>query len=115
MKNKCEGLAVLEPELAELFYKLGADAYKRGVLPDAMQDFQAALKLAPKHDLAIQYMELTQTKLQLTADRLFLQWQKNFDSKVFVQAASDYRLLISLNDEANTQMIADARNEYSPY
>ena len=112
MKNKCNGLAVFEPELAELFYKLGADAYKRGVLPDAMQDFQAALKLVPKHDLAIQYMELTQTKLQLTADRLFLQWQKNFDSKAFVQAASDYRLLISLNDEANTQMIADARNEY---
>jgi tetratricopeptide (TPR) repeat protein len=60
MKDKCDGLAVLEPELADLFYKLGADAYKRGVLPDAMQDFQAALKLAPKHDLAIQYMELTQ-------------------------------------------------------
>ena len=112
MKSKCDGLAVLEPELAELFYKLGADAYKRGVLPEAMQDFQAALKLVPKHDLAIQYMELTQTKLQLTADRLFLQWQRNFDSKAFVQAASDYRLLISLNDEANTQMIADARNEY---
>jgi len=112
MKNKCDGLAVLEPELADLFYKLGADAYKRGVLPDAMQDFQAALKLVPKHDLAVQYMELTQSKLQLTADRLFLQWQRNFDSKAFIQAAADYRLLVSLNDEANTQMIADARNEY---
>jgi tetratricopeptide (TPR) repeat protein len=112
MKNKCDGLAVLEPELAELFYKLGADAYRRGVLPEAMQDFQAALKLAPKHDLAIQYMELTQSKLQLTADRLFLQWQRNFDSKAYIQAAADYRILISLNDEANTQMIADARNEY---
>jgi tetratricopeptide (TPR) repeat protein len=112
MKFKCDGLADLEPELAEQFYKLGSEAYKRGQLPDAMQDFQATLRLAPKHDLAIQYMELTQTKLQLAADRLFLQWQKNFDSKSFSQAASDYRLLVSLNDEANTQMIADARTEY---
>jgi tetratricopeptide (TPR) repeat protein len=112
MKFKCDGLVGFEPELAELFFKLGADAYKRGQLPDAMQDFQATLRIVPKHDLAIQYMELTQTKLQLAADRLFLQWQRNFDSKSFSQAASDYRLLISLNDEANTQMIADARSEY---
>ena len=112
MKGKCDGLAALEPELAEVFYKLGADAYKRGELPIAMQDFQATLKLVPKHDLAVQYMDLTKTKLQLTADRLFLQWQKSFDAGAFIQAAPDYRLLVSLNDEANTQMIADARNEY---
>jgi len=112
MKNKCDGLSVLEPELAELFYKLGADAFKRGELPVAMQDFQATLKLAPKHDLAVQYMDLTKTKLQLTADRIFLQWQKNFDAGLYSQAASDYRLLVSLNDEANTQMIADARSAY---
>src|SRR5438874_1112773 len=52
MRDKCDGLAALEPELAELFYKLGADAYKRGELPVAMQDFQATLRFAPKHDLA---------------------------------------------------------------
>jgi tetratricopeptide (TPR) repeat protein len=112
MKDKCDGLSGFEPELAELFYKLGADAFKRNDLPVAMQDFQATLKLAPKHDLAIQYMDLTKTKLQLTADRIFLQWQKNFDAGLFSQAAADYRLIVSLNDEANTQMIADARNEY---
>jgi hypothetical protein len=105
-------LSVLEPELGALFYRLGSDAFKRNDLPVAMQDFQATLKLDPKHDLAIQYMDLTKTKLQLTADRLFIQWQRNFDSGAFSQAASDYRLLVSLNDEANTQMIADARNEY---
>src|SRR5262249_9449477 len=45
-------------------------------------------------------------------DRIFLQWQKNFDAGLFSQAVSDYRLLVSLNDEANTQMIAEARSEY---
>ncbi len=112
MKSKCDELTELEPELAELFYKLGSEAYKRGELPNAIQNFQAALKLAPKHELAGQYIELTQTKLQVTADRLFLQWQRNFDSHAFVQAADDYRLLVSFNDEANTPMIAEARTEY---
>jgi hypothetical protein len=112
MKTKCDGLAALEPELAELFYKIGFDAYKRGELPNAIQSFQATLTLNPKHDLAGQYVELTQTKLQVTADRLYLQWQKDFDSHAFAQAATDYRLLVSLNDEANAQMIAEARAEY---
>jgi len=112
MKSKCSDLAALEPELAELFYKTGFEAYKRRELPDAIQNFQATLRLAPKHDLAGQYMELTQDKLQVTGDRLFLQWQKNFDSRDFVQAADDYRRLESFNDESNAQMIAQAQTEY---
>jgi TonB family protein len=112
MKNKCDGLDLLEPDLAELFYKQGIDAYKGGELVTAMQDFQSTLKLAPKHDLALQYMDLTKSKLQFTADRLFLQWQRNFDAHQLVQAGADYRLLVSLNDEGNTQMIVDARTEY---
>ena len=112
MKTKCDGLTAVEPELGELFYKVGSDAYKRGELPSAVQNFQATLTLTPKHELASQYIELAQSKLQVTADRLFLQWQRDFDSHAFVQAAVDYRLLVSLNDEANAQMIAEARAEY---
>jgi tetratricopeptide (TPR) repeat protein len=112
MKPKCDGLTELEPELAELFYKMGFDAFKRGELPTAIQNFQTTLKLVPKHELASQYVELTQTKLQVNADRLFLQWQKDFDSHAYVQAAVDYRLLLSLNDEANAQMITAAQAEY---
>jgi tetratricopeptide (TPR) repeat protein len=112
MKSKCTGLTAFEPELAELFYKAGFESYKRGELSNALQNFQAALRLSPKHELANQYTDLTQSKLQVNADRLFIQWQRNFDSREFVQAAADYRHLVSFNDEANTQLIAQARTEY---
>ena len=62
MKSKCTGLTAFEPELAELFYKTGLEAYKRGELSNALQKFQAALQLSPKHDLAAQYIELTRSE-----------------------------------------------------
>jgi hypothetical protein len=112
MKLKCSGLSTLEPELAEVLYKTGFEAYKRGDLSTALQNFQTTLRLAPKHELATQYTELTQSKLQVNADRLFIQWQKNFDSHEFGKAGADYRHLVSFNDEANTQLISQAKTEY---
>jgi tetratricopeptide (TPR) repeat protein len=112
MKSKCSGLNAFEAELAEVLYKTGFEAYKRGELSAALQNFQATLRLSPKHELATQYTDLTQSKLQVNADRLFIQWQKNFDSREFVQAAADYRHLVSFNDESNTQLIAQAKSEY---
>jgi hypothetical protein len=112
MKARCSALTALEPELAELFYKSGFDAYKRGDLPKAIQSFETTLKIVPKHDLATQYIDLTQSKLQLSADRLFLQWQKNFDARDFAHANEDFHRLEAFNDEANAQMIVQIKNEY---
>lgn len=111
-KSKCSGLTTFEPELAELLYKTGFEAYKRGELSNALENFQATLRLSPKHELATQYTDLTQSKLQVNADRLFIQWQKNFDTREYVQAAADFRHLVSFNDESNTQLIAQAKTEY---
>jgi tetratricopeptide (TPR) repeat protein len=112
MKFKCAALTAFEPEVAELLYKAGFEAYKRGELATALQNFQATLRLVPKHELATQYSELTQSKLQVNADRLFIQWQKNFDAHEYAQAASDYRQLIAFNDESNAQLITQAKTEY---
>jgi hypothetical protein len=111
-KSKCTGLNAFEPELADVLYKTGFDAYKRGDLSTALQNFQATLRLAPKHELALQYTDLTQSKLQVNADRMFIQWQKDFDSHEYARAVADYRQLVSFNDESNTQLIAQAKTEY---
>src|SRR5262245_43480676 len=112
-KTKCTGLNAYEPELAELLYKTGFEAYKRGELSTALQNFQATLRLQPKHELALQYTDLAQSKLQVNADRLFIQWQKDFDTHDYGKAAADYRQLIAFNnDESNTQLIAQAKTEY---
>ena len=115
MKSKCTGLTVMEPELAELHYKNGFESYKRGELSNALKSFQATLKLSPKHELANQYIELTQSKLQVAADRLLLQWQKNFETRDFVQARSDFHHMMTFNDgnaEGTAQMVNHARDEY---
>src|SRR5204862_784262 len=55
MKDKCDGLDVLEAQLADLFYRLGPYAYKRGVLPGAMEEVQATLGLVTTHARAVLY------------------------------------------------------------
>jgi len=111
-KTKCTGLNTYEPELAELLYKTGFEAYKRGELSAALQNFQATLRLQPKHELALQYTDLAQSKLQVNADKLFIQWQKDFDSHDYGKATADYRQLVAFNDESNTQLITQAKTEY---
>ncbi len=114
MKGKCTGLEALEPEAAELLYKNGIDAYKAGQFAEALEKFRGALKLAPKHELAAQYVELTQGKLQVNADRQLLEWRKNLEAREFKQAAVRYGQIAASKDapapQALTQMRADYRN-----
>jgi hypothetical protein len=115
MKTSCTGLSVMETELAEVFYKNGFDSYKRGDLSAALKNFQATLRLSPKHELATQYIELAQSRQQLAADRLFVQWQKNFESREYALAAKDYHDMNSFsesNAEANAMMVSHAKDEY---
>ena len=102
MRPKCMDLAALEPAAAELVYKDGMVDYKKGDFFHAVQKFRETLKLAPKHELAAQYVELTESKLQVAEDRALLQWQqqwqRNFDARLFKQAAADYRQIASLSD-----------------
>ena len=112
MKSKCPELADVEPETAELLYKTGLAQYKRGEFPQALGAFRSALKLAPKHEMTIQYLELTESKLQVAQDRLVLQWQKNFDARLFKEAAKDYREIVSLGDYGNPQALNKVTTEY---
>jgi len=112
MKSKCPELAEVEPETAELLYKTGLAQYKRSEFPQALGAFRSALKLAPKHEMTIQYLELTESKLQVAQDRLVLQWQKNFDAHLFKEAAKDYREIVSLGDYGNPQALNKVTTEY---
>jgi hypothetical protein len=67
------------------------------------------VQLRPDHELAAQYIELTQNKLQLDTDRMLLVWRKDFEAGEFGLAAVDYRELISLT---NPETINQVRGEY---
>lgn len=114
MKSKCAGLQEIETGSAELFYKRGVELYKRDQFSDALQDFRNAVKLSPRHELAAQYIDLTQSKLQVTADWLLLDWRKHFDAHELTLAAAAYRRLMSYDETggATEQMLSQVRVEY---
>jgi tetratricopeptide (TPR) repeat protein len=112
MKPKCPELAAIEPEAAELVFKKGLNEYKQGALSGAIQSFRATLGLAPKHEMAAQYLELSESKLQVAGDRVLLDWQKNFQERQFKQAGAFYRQMASFSDSGSLQTLNMMGTEY---
>lgn len=107
--TKCSELAALNPKVAELLYKEGLDSYKKNHMEEAVRKFRSALRLEPKHELATQYLELTQSKLEIAADRTLLAWRKDFNAGEFALAARDYKDLVSLS---TSETVDEVRLEY---
>jgi TonB family protein len=105
-------MATVGPEAADLLYKTGMDAYKNSDYPNALQNFQAALKFSPKHELAAQYVELAQGRIQVAEDRALIQWQKNWDAHNMKDAAVQFRLISSFNDNKSSQAVRQVSDQY---
>ena len=112
MKSKCSGLDTMEPEMADLFYKTGVEAYRAGQYSDALEKFRSALKLVPKHELAAQYYDLTQSKLQVNADKVLLEWRKTLEAHDLKQAAARYQQMKTAKEGTSPQILEQMRTEY---
>ena len=108
-QTKCSGLAALSPKTAELLFKEGLDSYRKTQMEQALLKFRTALSLEPKHELAAEYVNLTQSKLEVAADRALLSWRKNFNAGEFASAARDYRDLTALS---KPETMDEIRTEY---
>lgn len=105
----CTSLA----DAAELLYKQGVDAYKRDDFTQALRKLRAALKFRPSHDLAGQYVELAESKVKLTVDRLVLDWRKNFEAQDFPKATALFQQLESSNVDGKADVaLEQMRGEY---
>jgi len=108
-QTKCASLAAFYPKAADLVFKEGVEAYKKAQMPEALQKFRAALVLQPQLELAAQYIDLTESKLEVTAERALVAWRKDFNAGEFALAARDYRELKSLS---SSQTIDEVHMEY---
>ena len=81
----------MQSEAAETLYKNGLIDYRKDDFAKALPSFEAAVALAPDHELALQYIDIIRSKQELSQDRLNLQWQRNFDAGKYTAAATDYR------------------------
>jgi TonB family protein len=109
---KCVDMAAISSEAADLLYKTGMEAYKTSDYSTSVQTFQAALKFSPKHELATQYLELAQGRLQVAEDRAVIQWQKSFDAQNLPDAAEEYRKIAAFNDPKLSPMLRQASEQY---
>jgi len=112
MKRKCTALAAMEAEAADSLYKTGMLAYKRGEFGTALANFESAVALAPQHELALQYIDLIQSKQQVNQDRLLLQWQREFDARQLPAAAADYRQIVASSNGRTTAQVTHVTTEY---
>jgi hypothetical protein len=112
MKRKCTALAAMEPEAAESLYKTGMLAYKNGDFGTALANFEATVALVPQHELALQYIDLIQSKQQVNQDRLLLQWQREFDARQLPAAAADYRQIVAASNGRTTAQVTHVTSEY---
>ncbi len=112
MKSRCSGLDILGLDAVGLLYKTGVDAYKAGQFSEALEKFRWALKLAPKHELAAQYFDLTQSKLQVNADSMLLEWRKSLETHDLKQAALRYGQMKASKEAPAPQTLDQMRTEY---
>jgi Tfp pilus assembly protein PilF len=108
-QTKCPGVSALSSKAADMVFKEGLEIYKKSQMTEALQKFRTALVLDPSHELAAQYVDLTERKLEFTADRALLAWRNDFNSGEFALAAGDYRELASLK---NSNEIESIQAEY---
>jgi hypothetical protein len=106
---KCSGLAPLNSRAADLLFKEGLDAYKKNQMDSAVQKFRAALNAEPKHELAAEYLDLTEGKLEIAADRALVAWRKDFNQGQFALAARDY---LELESRGSSETLNQVRAEY---
>ncbi len=98
---------------AEQSFHDGTEAYATDDFATAAKHFHDALKLNPEFVLPVQYLSLIKAKLRIAADQKLLEWRKSFQAGELVQAAAQYRQLITVNVEgASDPAIEEIRNEY---
>jgi tetratricopeptide (TPR) repeat protein len=97
---------------ADLIFKEGVERVKQGQFSEALPKFETVLKLVPSHVLAQQYLELVRVRLQVDADRLFFDWQKNFEARQFEAATKAYVALQDLDEDGNLKLIHHIKTAY---
>jgi len=77
-----------------------------------LANFEATVALVPQHELALQYIDLIQSKQQVNQDRLLLQWQREFDARQLPAAAADYRQIVAASNGRTTAQVTHVTSEY---
>ena len=112
----CACLENVAQDASDLALKEGIEEYKNNDIPRSIKSFRMALAFNPDQQVATQYIELAQNKLQYTVDRLLLDWRRHFDAYEFPEARTAYRQILEADlTERSKAALDEARTEYRKY
>jgi tetratricopeptide (TPR) repeat protein len=102
----------LAPVVDSMFER-GKVLYDKGQFVDAQKEFNSILQVDPKHELASEYSNLSQQRLQLALRQSFVEWRTNFDAREYAKAAAAYeRIRAEVHPDAG-QLKTQIESEYS--
>jgi len=114
--KNCDCLDDVAQDASDLVLKEGIDEYKNNDIPRSIKSFRMALAFNPNQQVATQYIDLAQNKLQYTVDRLLLDWRRHFDAAEFPEARTAYRQILEADvTQKSAAALEQARTEYRKY
>ncbi len=90
----------------------GRELYEKGEFSDALKYFNVVLALDSGHELAREYSKLAQQWLVLMAERAYLEWSVNFDTRQFDKAAATYMRIRSDQKLGSAQVATQIEAQY---
>ena len=82
--------ATANMSIAQSTFLRGKELYEKGQFTDALKYFTVVLALDTSHDVAREYADLVKQRLDLIADRGYMEWRTSFDARQYDKAASTY-------------------------
>jgi tetratricopeptide (TPR) repeat protein len=79
-----------ESSIAQSTFLRGKELYEKGQFQDALKYFNVVLALDDKHELAKEYADLAQQRLEIQTQRGYTEWRLAFDAKQYDKAAAAY-------------------------
>lgn len=90
----------------------GKELHEKGEFGDALKYFDAVLALDSGHELAREYSKLARQWLVLIAQRGYLEWSVDFDSRQFDKAAATYMKIRSDPKPGSPQLADQIEAQY---
>jgi tetratricopeptide (TPR) repeat protein len=93
-------------------YLRGKELYDKGQYNDALKYFNVVLALDKEHELAREYSDLARLRLELAADRGYIDWRTNFDARQFEKAAAVYTRIRADQQPNPGRVVKQIESEY---
>jgi hypothetical protein len=97
----------------EARFERGKQLYNDGRFDEAAKEFSAVLAADSKHELAREYSNLVQQRLQLGVRQLYLDWRTSFDERQFDKASAAFENLRANFGPDVTPLVTQIESEYS--